>query len=103
MELSYQGLTHSDVDTSSLVWQVANAAHDLKLQSKLTKRDDVQPKLIADLQIGCQKFKSSSLATFNKKIQDLKAENPIDGEVNDISTSSFQIEITISINERTST
>jgi hypothetical protein len=96
---SYQGSTHTDADTSSLVWRVANTARDLKLQTKLMKRDGVQPKAITDLRrIGRQKFESSSLSTFNKKIQDLKLGNPMEREVDDISTPNFHIEITSGVN-----
>ena len=95
MKASYQGTMHTDPDTSNLVWHVAKKVCKLKLQTKITKRNGVQPKPITDLQgIGWQKFESSSLATFNKKIQDLKAGNPAEGETDDISSPSFHIEIT---------
>jgi len=88
----YQGSTHSDIDASSLAWRVANKARKLKLQTKLTNRYVSTPKLITDLRnMGRQKFESASLATFNKKIQDLKAGRLVEGETDDIATPNFQI------------
>ena len=95
MNAGYQGSTHSDVDASSLVWRVANKARELKLQTKLTNRNVSMPKPITDLwNMGRQKFESASLATFNKKIQDLKAGRPVEGEMDDIATPNFQITAT---------
>ncbi|KAF8873122.1 hypothetical protein BD779DRAFT_1452195, partial [Infundibulicybe gibba] len=36
-KISYQGSTHSDVDTSDLVWRIANTARDLKIQECVYK------------------------------------------------------------------
>ena len=92
MNAGYQGSTHSDVDVSSLVWCVANKVHELKFQTKLTIRNVPMPKPITDLQnVGWQKFESTSLATFNKRIQDLRAERPVEGEMDDIAIPNFQI------------
>ena len=92
MNAGYQGSTHSDVDVSSLVWRVVNKARELKLQTKLTNRNVPMPKPITDLRnVGRQKFESASLATFNKRIQDLKAGRPVEGETDDIATPNFQI------------
>ena len=92
VKASYQGLTHSDADTSTLVWRIANKACELKLQIELTERNVLQIKPITDLRnIGRQKFESASLATFNKKIQDLKAGNAGEGEADDIMAPNFHI------------
>ena len=74
------------------MWRIANKARELKLQIELTKRDVLQVKPITDLRnIGRQKFGSASLATFNKKIQDLKAGNPGEGEMDEIMAPNFHI------------
>ena len=52
----------------------------------------LQVKPTTDLRsIGRQKFESASLMTFNKKIQDLKAGNPGEGEIDDITAPNFVI------------
>jgi hypothetical protein len=93
VKASYQGSTHTNVSTASLVWRIANKACELKLQKELPNREGVlQPKLVTDLkQIGRQKFESSSLATFNKKIEDLKSGSPGEREIDDISPADFQV------------
>jgi len=75
VKATYQGSTHSDVDTKSR-WRAANKSRDLKLQIKLPNRAEAtQPKLVADLrQSGWEKFGSSSLTTFNKKIEETKGQ-----------------------------
>ena len=74
------------------MWHIANKARELKLQIELTKRDVLQMKPTTDLRdIGRQKFESASLATFNKKIQDLKAGNPGEGETDNITAPNFLI------------
>ena len=92
MNAGYQGLTHSDVDVSSLVWRVANKVCELKFQTKLTNRNVPMLKPITDLwNVGWQKFKSTSLSMFDKRIQDLRAEHPVEGETDGIATPNFQI------------
>jgi hypothetical protein len=74
MKAGYQGTTHKDVDTSMLVWRIANKARDLKLQESVANREGItRLKAIPDLRVvGYQKFVNSSLATFNKKLENMK-------------------------------
>ncbi|KAF8873927.1 hypothetical protein BD779DRAFT_1451327 [Infundibulicybe gibba] len=78
MQAGYQGSTHTAVDTSALVWRVANKAQELNLQHYVPNREGRSiAKLVPDLRaLGREKFESSSLATFNKKIADLKEGRP---------------------------
>ncbi|KAH9174560.1 hypothetical protein EDB89DRAFT_2067508 [Lactarius sanguifluus] len=68
----YRGSTHTDVDTSALVWRIANKANELGLQSVITDRDaNSDARSVVDiLSTGFKKFRTSSLATFNKKLAD---------------------------------
>lgn len=93
VKASYQGSTHSDSDTSILVWRIANKTCELKLQIKLTERNVIKEvKPITDLRnTGRQKFESASLATFNKKIQELKAGNSGEREIDDITIPNFLV------------
>jgi hypothetical protein len=92
VKAGYQGSNHSDVDTSSLAWRVANRARDFKFQFENTNRDMLQMKFNADLRsTGRQKFESASLTTFNKKVQDLKAGNTGEGEMDEIAAPNFHI------------
>ncbi|KAG6835025.1 hypothetical protein H0H93_005508 [Arthromyces matolae] len=70
----YQGSTHTTRDPSALVWRIADKAKDCQLQQSVPRREDSKHvKLVSDLRfLGCTKFASSSLATFNKKLEDLK-------------------------------
>jgi hypothetical protein len=74
MRAGYQGTTHKDVDTSMLVWRIANKARELKLQESVANREGLtRLKATPDLRvIGYQKFINSSLATFNKKLENMK-------------------------------
>ena len=67
---SYQRSTHTTPDTSHLVWRVADKIRDEELQSFREKRlGNSKVKSVVDiLATGEAKLKSSSLATFNKKI-----------------------------------
>ncbi|KAH8976416.1 hypothetical protein EDB92DRAFT_1931399, partial [Lactarius akahatsu] len=69
----YQGSTHTDVDTSSLVWRVAGKSRELELQcASVDQEANSGCKAVSDvIANGYKKFESSSLATFNKKIADL--------------------------------
>lgn len=84
---------HSKADIASLMWCLANKARELKLQHKPFNRGGVLPKPFRDLRYtGRQKYESSSLAMYNKKVQDLKAGNMVEGEMDDIAAPSFCIE-----------
>lgn len=82
----YQGSTHTNVDTSSLVWRVAGKAKEHDLQCATIDREansDCKP-VVDVIAFGHKKFESSSLATFNKKIADLKQGIPIQMETDEI-------------------
>lgn len=69
MRANYQGSTHTDVNTDSLVWRIADKARDLRLQEVVEGRESAANH-VPDLRaLGREKFESSSLATFNKKIR----------------------------------
>lgn len=73
LKSGYRGSTHTNVDTSALVWWVANKSAELKLQCKVKRREGnstAQPR-VDILTHGFRKFQSSSLATFNKKLEDM--------------------------------
>ncbi|KAH9055777.1 hypothetical protein EDB83DRAFT_2316127 [Lactarius deliciosus] len=74
----YRGSTHTDVDTSALVWRIANKADELGLQSVIADRDiNSDACLVVDIfTTGFRKFQTSSLATFNKKIADRAKGSP---------------------------
>jgi hypothetical protein len=97
VKTSYQGSTHSDVDTSNLVWRIANKAQELQLQVKLLNRPTAfQPKPVIDLRkTGRQKFESASLAQFNKKIEEMKVGIPVESEIDDIGPPDFHLEAPI--------
>jgi hypothetical protein len=88
IQASYQGSTHTNVDTSALVWRIATKARDLKLQTKTPNRKDNKTvKHIIDLQAcGFKKFESSALAAFNKKIALIKQGKEIPVEEDEITT-----------------
>ena len=67
---SYQRSTHTTPDTSHLVWRVADKIRDEELQVYRERRTgNSKVKEVVDiLATGEAKLKSSSLATFNKKI-----------------------------------
>ena len=93
VKASYQGSTHSDVDTSNLAWRIANKAQELQLQVKLSNRPTAfQPKPVIDLRkTGRQKFESASLAQFNKKIEEMKVGIPVESEIDDIGPPDFHL------------
>jgi hypothetical protein len=73
LKSGYQGTTHTNVDTSELVWRIAKKAKELELQRVVPDRDnDSTARPVVDiLTAGFRKFQSSSLATFNKKLADM--------------------------------
>jgi hypothetical protein len=67
---SYQRSTHTNPDTSHLVWRVADKIRDEELQvfsEKRLAKSKVKP-VVDILATGEAKLKSSSLTAFNKKI-----------------------------------
>ncbi|KAF8811264.1 hypothetical protein BYT27DRAFT_7090248, partial [Phlegmacium glaucopus] len=70
MSASYQSTTHTNPNTDHLVWIVADHIHNEKLHVYRENRPGnakVVPTLDI-LDIGEEKLKSSSLATFNRKV-----------------------------------
>ncbi|KAH9047964.1 hypothetical protein EDB83DRAFT_2523030 [Lactarius deliciosus] len=82
----YRGSTHTDVDTSALVWRIANKADELGLQSVIADRDvNSDAHSVVDIfTTGFRKFQTSSLATFNKKIADRAKGSPDQSEADEI-------------------
>ena len=82
----YQGSTHTAVDTSVLVWRIANKARDLELQKRVDNREgNKRMKAVVDVQaLGYQKLGSSSLGTFNKKIAAMKEGRPTNIEIDEL-------------------
>ena len=81
------GSTHTDVDTTALVWRIAGKAWELHLQKRVTNREgNNRMKPVVDvLSLGYKKMESSSLGTFNKKITAMKEGHATDMEVDNIS------------------
>lgn len=75
MRATYQGSTHTVCKTDGLVWRIAGKARQLRLQEYVPNRDGQAPaKAVPDLRAtGREKFASSSLATFNKKMHEMIA------------------------------
>ncbi|KAH8986497.1 hypothetical protein EDB92DRAFT_1818309 [Lactarius akahatsu] len=59
LKSGYRGSTHTDVDTSALVWRIANKA------------------IVDILTTGYRKFQTLSLATFNKKVANMRQGKPM--------------------------
>ncbi|KAI9463685.1 hypothetical protein BJY52DRAFT_1103651, partial [Lactarius psammicola] len=74
LKSGYRGSTHTDVDTSALVWRIASKAKELELQSMIANREaNLSAHPVVDLlTVGFRKFHTSSLATFNKKLADMR-------------------------------
>ena len=70
MSTAYQGTTHTKADTTHLVWRVADKVRDEELQIfKQNRKGNGKAIAFCDiLALGEQKLKSSSLATFNRKV-----------------------------------
>lgn len=95
MRVTYQGSTHAPPKTCALAWRIANKARDLRLHENVPNREGkLSAKAVPDLRAsGREKFASSSLATFNKKIREMIAGKltiteedevpPVDLDVND--------------------
>lgn len=70
MQTAYQGTTHTAPKTDHLVWRVAKKVHDERLHVYTEDRiGNAKAKSVPNiLSVGEAKLKSSSLATFNRKI-----------------------------------
>ncbi|KAH9012404.1 hypothetical protein EDB83DRAFT_2208743, partial [Lactarius deliciosus] len=85
----YRGTTHTDVDTSALVWRIVNKANELGLQSVVADRADRKANSDARPAVdifttGFRKFQTSSPATFNKKMADTRKGSPGQSEIDEI-------------------
>jgi hypothetical protein len=74
---SYQGMTHTTPDTSTLVWKVAYEVRELSLSDyQPGRKGNEKQKLVTNvIDVGERKLLSSSLETFNKKLACMKAGN----------------------------
>jgi len=74
---SYQGKTHTMLDTSILIQKVANDVAELSLgKYQSGRKGNEKQKLVPNLiDVGEKKLMSSSLETFNKKLACMKAGN----------------------------
>ena len=91
---SYQGSTHSlkNAPAIVLVRRIADHVQELKFQHELQSRCNIQSKTVLNLhQVGYRKFETSSLATYNKKMEELKMGRGFDAdETDDISPAEFE-------------
>ncbi|KAF9039933.1 hypothetical protein BJ165DRAFT_345110 [Panaeolus papilionaceus] len=87
LKSGYTSRSHKDVDTSSQVWLIAQKAQELKLQTRLPNRkDNKKAKPVLDVHFsGYQKYFTSSLRTFNQKLESMKEGVEMADEVDDIS------------------
>ena len=89
----YKGKTHTTPDTSHLVWKVANNVKELKLLSFQLHRErypNSDAKSVTNLlDEGENKFRSSSLKTFNKKIQALNQGFAAEDEIDELGAAEF--------------
>jgi hypothetical protein len=94
MQTSYHGSTHTKADTSNLGWRIANKAQEFHLQHEIVARENAgsHTKVKPDIRaLGRQKFRSSSLAPFNKKVEGYKQGLPVSLEVDEISMANFDV------------
>jgi hypothetical protein len=85
LKTNYQGNTHKNADTRALVWRIADKALELLLQKEIPDRDVPAKTSVNIRAFGQQKFESSSLATFNKKILEIKSGQKPTPEVDELS------------------
>ena len=87
----YQGSTHKNVDTSKLVWRIADKAHDLQLLKIVTNCEgQSSAKAVPDLRaLGREKFATALLATFNKKICDMASGRYVAAETDELPPPDF--------------
>jgi hypothetical protein len=69
----YQSSSHTTPDTSDSVWKVANKMREIGLDTFKHGRDgnDTAKKVVDVMALGEKRLKSSTLATFNKKVRRL--------------------------------
>ena len=69
----YKGTSHTSPDTSECVWKVGNKVKELGLDKFEADREGnaVAKKTVNILSLGEKRLKSSTLATFNKKVRRL--------------------------------
>jgi hypothetical protein len=69
----YKGTSHTTPDTSDCVWKVANKVKELGLDKFEAGREGnaMAKKTVDILSLGEKRLKSSTLATFNKKVRRL--------------------------------
>lgn len=74
LDASYKGRTHKIPDASNLIWRVALKAQELKLGIFIERREgNDEAKAVVDvLASGERLLKTSTLATFNKKLRYFK-------------------------------
>lgn len=90
MKLSHKNKSHHNVNTKDLVWKVANAARDHGLQifnSARVENAHTKP-VINTIAAGDLKLRSSSLATFNKRVQVMATNRKTDSSEEDSDASS---------------
>lgn len=94
MKLSHKNKNHSDVDTQHLVRKVAEIAREQGLQTLNPNRVEntrAHP-VINIIDVGEAKIKSSTLATFNKRIQEMVAGRMVtDEEENEMPENEVQL------------
>ena len=90
---SYQRSTHTTPDTSHLVWRIADQIQDEELQIFKEKRsgDSKVRAAVNILATGEAKLKSSSLATFNKKISAMVKGRAYEDELDGIPQANLSI------------
>lgn len=86
VKAGYQGSNHTTVDTSVLVWRIANKVRDLELQKKVNNREgNKRMKAVVDVvALGYKKLESSSLGAFNKKIAAMKEGHATNMEIDEL-------------------
>ena len=89
---SYQGSTHKNAPAIVLVIHIADHVQELEFQHELQSRRNFQSKTSPNLhRVGYQKFETSSLTTYNKKMEELKMGRGFDAdETDNISPAEFQ-------------
>lgn len=91
--IAYHGLTHITPDTNGSVRKIAHKINELKMHvfTPGRKTNTTVKPVVDSLASGEQKLKSSTLATFNRKVQSMLAgEGPgIEPEEDEIPPASF--------------
>ena len=89
---SYQGSTHKNAPAIVLVIRFADHVQELEFQHELQSWRNVQSKTAPNLhRVGYRKFETTSLATYNKKMEELKMGRGFDAdETDNISPADFQ-------------